>query len=263
MAKNIDKHEERATVTIYEQFIEDLKEKIGDTLTSAEIKDRLITKFNTNRGSINPAYYCYNRYNKGRAFNKNLFIYISRDAYRYVGENYPYTGQVLHRPKGAEDDFVVGEWDNGQLLLYKDKGTIGISQIKKLYEAYFEMLRYEMNVLGWKATESRHLIGRLGEFFCVLYTNGELSKVTNQHGYDVIKEGRRISVKTTAQDNGFIAINQNTFEQFDDFFVVQYKDDDLKLLFYGPKEEIPSLRPYGNKYEVDISSLKRIEKTLL
>ncbi len=29
------------------------------------------------------------------------------------------------------------------------------------------------------------------------------------------------------------------------------------------KEESPLLRPYGNKYEVDISSLKRIEKTLL
>ncbi|TKI79863.1 hypothetical protein FC701_30295 [Bacillus mycoides] len=135
--------------------------------------------------------------------------------------------------------------------------------MQKLYESYFEVLRYEINVLGWKATELRNLIGRLGEFFCVLYTNDELSKVTNQHGYDVIKDGRRISVKTTAQGKGFITINQNTFHQFDDFFVVQYKDDDLKLLFYGPKEEIPSLRPYGNNYEVNISSLKRIEKTLL
>lgn len=65
-------------MTIYEQFIEALKEKIGDILTSAEIKDRLITKFNTKLGSINPADYCYNRYNKGRAVNKNLFIYINK-----------------------------------------------------------------------------------------------------------------------------------------------------------------------------------------
>ncbi len=100
-------------------------------------------------------------------------------------------------------------------------------------------------------------------FFVSFTTNGELSKVTNQHGYDVIKDGRRISVKKTAQEKGFITINQNTFDQFDDFFVVQYKDDDLKLLFYGAKEEIPSLRPYGNTYEVDINSLKRVEKTLL
>ena len=60
---------------MYEQLIEALKEKIGDILTSAEIKDRLITKFNTKPGSINPADYCYNRYNKGRAVNKK-FIYI-------------------------------------------------------------------------------------------------------------------------------------------------------------------------------------------
>ncbi|HGH7174243.1 TPA: hypothetical protein ACJMKJ_001762 [Bacillus wiedmannii] len=250
-------------MTIYEQFIEALKEKIGDTVTFAEIKDRLITKFNTKPGSINPADYCYNRYNKGRAFNKNLFIYINKKTYRYVGENYPYTGLVFHKPKGTDFESVVGEWDNGKLLFYKDKDKIGISQIKKLYEAYFEMLRFEMNVLGCKATELRHLIGRLGEFFCVLYTNGELSKVTNQHGYDVIKDGRRISVKTTAQEKGFITINQNTFDQFDDFFVVQYKNDDLKVLFYGPKEELPALRSYGNTYEVDINSLKRVEKTLL
>lgn len=115
-----------------------------------------------------------------------------------------------------------------------------------------------MHVLGFQATELRHLIGRLGEFFCVLYTNGKLAKVTNQQGYDVKKESRRISVKTTAQDKGFISINKNTFDQFDDFFVVQYKDDDFKLLFYRPKEEIPLSRSYGNKYEISISSLKQI-----
>jgi len=253
--------EERIPLTIYEQIIEVLKEKKGETLTSAEIKDLLITKFNTNPGSIILSDYCYNRYNNGIAFTKHLFIYINRSTYRYVGENYPYTGLIFHKAKGAEFESVVGEWDKGKLQLYKDQSTIGISQIKKLYEEYLEMLRFEMNVLGCKATELRHLIGRLGEFFCVLYTNGELAKVTNQHGFDVIKDGRRISVKTTAQDNSFITINKNTFDQFDDFFVVQYKDDDFKVLFYGPKEEIPSPRTYGNKYEVTISSLKKLSNT--
>ena len=37
---------------MYEQLIEALKEKIGDILTSAEIKDRLITKFNTKPGVL-------------------------------------------------------------------------------------------------------------------------------------------------------------------------------------------------------------------
>ncbi len=251
-----------ALLTIYEQLKEALRERMGDTFTFAEIRDRLITKYNTNPSSIILSDYCYNRYNKGAIFNKHLFVYINRSTYRYVGENYPYTGLIFHKPKGADYEAVVGEWDNGKLILYPNKQiseqrTIGISQIQKLYENYMEMLRFEMNVLGCKATELRHLIGRLGEFYCVLYTNGELARVTNQHGFDVIKDGRRISVKTTAQDNSFISINKNTFDQFDDLFVIQYKDDEFKLLYYGPKEEIPSPRTYGNKYEVKISSLKR------
>ncbi|WP_078431831.1 DUF7225 domain-containing protein [Metabacillus halosaccharovorans] len=254
-------------MTIYEQLIEVLKEEKGNTLTSIEIREKLRTTFNTNPSSIILSDYCYNRYNKGIPFNKHLFIYINRSTYRYVGENYPYTGLIFHKPKGEEYESVVGEWDKGQLFLYEKDQTsehvlIGISQIKKLYEEYLEMFRFEMNVLGCKATELRHLLGRLGEFYCVLYTNGELAKVTNQHGYDVIKDGRRISVKTTAQDNSFITINKNTFDKFDDFFVVQYKDDDFKLLFYGPKEEIPTPRTYGNKYEVDIRSLKRLSRTM-
>ncbi len=254
-------------MTIYKQLIDVLQGQEGDTFSSIEIKERLITKFKTNPSSIILSDYCYNRYNNGVPFNKHLLIYINRSTYRFVGENYPYTGLIFHKPKVSESENVVGEWNNGKLLLYpKDQtfkqSNIGLSQIKKLYEEYMEMLRFEMNILGCKATELRHLIGRLGEFFCVLYTNGELAKVTNQHGYDVIKAGRRISVKTTAQDNSFITINKNTFDQFDDFFVVQYKDDDFRLLFYGPKEEIPTPRTYGNKYEVDISSLKRISKTM-
>ncbi|MCR6522139.1 DUF7225 domain-containing protein [Lysinibacillus capsici] len=253
-------------MTIYEQLLELLKEEKGNILTSKEVKDRLSKKFNTNLKSIILSDYCYNRYNKGISFNKHLFIYINRSTYRFVGENYPYTGLIFHNPKGAEFESVVGEWDKGQLLLYNEqtvnKGTIGISQIEKLYEEYLEMLRFEMNVFGCKATELRHLIGRLGEFFCVLYTKGELAKVTNQHGFDVVKNGRRISVKTTAQEKSFITINKNTFNQFDDLFVVQFTEDDFKILFFGAKEEIPSPRTCGNKYEVDISSLKRISKIL-
>ena len=87
--------------------------------------------------------------------------------------------------------------------------------------------------------------------------------MTNQHGYDVIKDGRRISVKTTAQEKGLSQSIKIHLTNSMTSSVVQYKDDDLKVIFYGPKEEIPSLRPYGNTYEVDIHSLKRVEKTLV
>lgn len=96
-------------LTIYEQLKEALKGKIGDILSIAEIKSILNSTFNTNLTSIILSDYCYNRYNNGILFNKHLFIYIDRSTYRYVGENYAYTGLVFHKPKGAKQEFVVGE----------------------------------------------------------------------------------------------------------------------------------------------------------
>ncbi len=252
-------------MTIYEQLLEVLKDKQGETFTPSEIKQLLMDRFNTNPGSIIVSDYCYNRFNNGIGFTKHLFIYIDKSTYKYVGEHYLYTGFIYHRPKGVKVELVVGEWINGKKEMYESPrensaNLISLAHIQHLYEEYVEMLRFEMNVLGCKATELRHLIGRIGEFYCVLHTKGELARETNQHGFDVMKNGRRISVKTTAQDNSFIAINKNTFALFDDFFVVQYIDDEFKLLFYGEKEKIPLARTYGDKYEVDIRALKKLLK---
>lgn len=41
--------------------------------------------------------------------------------------------------------------------------------IRKLYEEYNEILRYEMNVLKCKPSELRHLIGRIGELYCAMH----------------------------------------------------------------------------------------------
>ncbi|GGE79435.1 DUF7225 domain-containing protein [Priestia taiwanensis] len=253
---------------IYEQLREVLKGREGEIFSSSELKEMLVARFQTNRGSVIPSDFCYNRFNHGARFTKHLFVYITRSEYKYVGENYGYTGLIFHKPQGVGEEFVIGEWLNGELLLYeKDEvhcasvQKMGLGQIQHLYEEYIEMLRFEMKVLGCKATELRHLIGRIGEFYCVLHTKGELAKETNQHGFDVVKSGRRISVKTTAQENGFVTINSKTFDQFDDFFVVQYVKDDFKLLFYGPKEEIfPIMRTYGDTFELEISKLKKMDK---
>jgi hypothetical protein len=255
-------------MTIYEQLIKVFGNSKGEIFSYSEIKEMVVERFQANPVSVIPSDYCYNRFNNGIGFTKHLFVYITKSTYKYVGENYAYTGLIFHKPKGFEEELVVGEWLNGTLYLYEQDAIhlasvskISLAQIKNLYEEYIEMMRFEINVLGCKATELRHLIGRIGEFYCVLHTKGELAKETNQHGFDVIKNGRRISVKTTAQENGFVAINKNTFDKFDDLFVVQYVKDDFKLLFYGPKEEIvPIARTYGDKFEVDISALKKIKK---
>ena len=137
-----------------------------------------------------------------------------------------------------------------------------LSNIKELYEKYLALVRFEVQKLGVKPTEVRHLIGRLGEFYCALMIDGSISHVVNQHGFDVIsKTGRRISVKTTAQKTGFVAISANTLDQVDDLMILQYKDDHLHEVYFGDiNKAVSAARYYINvkKYELDISTAKRL-----
>lgn len=245
-------------LNIYEQLKYILEGQENTTFFTSEIKEKLVSTFGTNPSSIIVSDYCYNRYNKGINFDKHLFIYLNRSLYKYVGENFSYTGFIYHRSKKENYDSLVGEWQNGKYHFYPNEqlNEISTGQIKKLYEEYLMLLHFEIHVLGCKPTELRHLIGRLGEFYCAIHTNGTLAKETNQQGYDVVTNGRRISVKTTAQDSGFVSINKNTFEKFDDLFVAQYVNDELDVLFFEPKEKIPASRQYGNRYEIDLSAFR-------
>ncbi|WP_106496412.1 DUF7225 domain-containing protein [Lentibacillus sp. Marseille-P4043] len=257
-------------MTIYEQLKQSLSNRVNDIITPLEVKVQLKQQFGTNLNSVILSDYCYNRYNKGIRFDKHLFQYINRSSYKYLGENHPYTGLIFHKLKGSGEEVVVGEWKNGEKVIYEQSPAqsddpktqlenISNQQIMKLYEDYNEIFRNEMNLLNCKPTELRHLIGRIGEFICAIHTNGTLARQVNQHGFDVISGGRRISVKTTAQSEGFITINQNTFAGFDDLFVVQYAEDDFNIIYYGPKNDIPKIaRSYQGKYEVDISKLAGI-----
>ena len=89
-------------------------------MTSSQIKDMVSRKFGTNKNSVLPSDYCYNRTNKGISFSKHIFEMIDRDNYRYLGENYPYSGHVYHRPMRAAGDSIVGEWKNGRIIYMKD-----------------------------------------------------------------------------------------------------------------------------------------------
>lgn len=265
----LDKNTNSNKMNIYEQIKEVLKEGINELVKPSILKKMLKDSYGTNPNSIILSDYCYNRYNKGIPFNKHLFEYINRSSYRYIGEKYPYTGLILHQPKGYKKEIVIGEWIDGKKLLHKKTSNetyidnqneiISKNQIINLYNEYNRILRYELNLLDCKPTEVRHLIGRIGEFICALETDGMLARQPNQHGFDVTSNGRRISVKTTAQLTGFISINKNTFNNFDDFFVIQYINDNFKVVFYGAKEEVQKIsRVYGTKYEVDILRLKKL-----
>ena len=135
-------------------------------------------------------------------------------------------------------------------------------QIKILYEKYLELVDLEIREFGVKPTEVRHLIGRLGEFFCALETGGTLTHTANQHGFDVVSSsGRRISVKTTAQKTGFVPISAATLDKVDDVMILQFKDGALNIVYYGViLKAVEAARFYENvgKYELDISKARKL-----
>ncbi|ATR83077.1 hypothetical protein CS390_11210 [Pseudomonas sp. HLS-6] len=135
-------------------------------------------------------------------------------------------------------------------------------RIQQLFNKYLELIQLETAEFGVKPTEVRHLIGRLGEFYCALKVGGTLANITNQHGFDVIcKNERRVSVKTTAQKTGFVPIGKSTIDKVDDLMMIQYNEGGLSIIYYGPVSlAVEAARYYepDGKYELEISKARRL-----
>jgi hypothetical protein len=134
------------------------------------------------------------------------------------------------------------------------------SKFEQLFTHYEALLKIEAQEFGVKPTEVRHLIGRLGELYCLKHTGGKFAHHVNQHGFDVVApNGRRISVKTTAQHSGFVAISQSTSHLADDLMLLQYIEGNIQVLYYGPMTKaIAVSRIYEGKYEFDIKKSQSI-----
>lgn len=143
---------------------------------------------------------------------------------------------------------------------------ITFERIVALRDQYLNLIRLEVEEFGVKPTEVRHLIGRLGEFECAIIVGGTLAHRANQHGFDVIsKDGRKISVKATAQKTGFVAISEKTLHYADDLMLLQYVDGGLVTIYYGCiKNAVSVARIYSGvgKYELDISKAKTLARQL-
>lgn len=102
---------------IYEQIKKVVEARNGMVVTSGFIKRELNNRFGVNVNSVLPSDFCYNRVNDGINFKKGnwLFRYVERNAYEYLAENYPYTGEVVHKPYRSKTEKVVGHWVNGNL----------------------------------------------------------------------------------------------------------------------------------------------------
>jgi hypothetical protein len=76
----------------------------GAIFTRSKIINMVKTKHGINEGSIIPSDYCYNMQNVGKLADAslekfNIYEWISRGQYRYLGENYPYSGPVYSNPR--------------------------------------------------------------------------------------------------------------------------------------------------------------------
>lgn len=144
---------------------------------------------------------------------------------------------------------------------------ITADRIQQLYDKYMELIQLEIVEFGVKPTEVRHLIGRLGEFHCALKVGGTLAHLANQHGFDVIsRNGRRISVKTTAQTTGFVPIGKATIDKVDDLMIIQYRNGELSIVYYGPvgpATEAARYYDHVGKYELDISKARRLASVVI
>lgn len=93
--------------TIIEKF------GIGHIVTTSEIIDYLHSNRGINVGSIIPSDYCYNRINNGITVESpTVFEYVKHGTYKCLGENYPYSGVIYHKPRGSYE-FPIGHCVNG------------------------------------------------------------------------------------------------------------------------------------------------------
>ena len=110
---------------------------------------------------------------------------------------------------------------------------MALTQVQ-IIQSLGEAMNWLERELAWgvPATEQRHLIGRIGELYAALITNGQLALDVNQHGYDVVsKEGERISVKTTAKQDtgGHISFNESTLAYSDRVMVLFMNTAEMQI----------------------------------
>jgi hypothetical protein len=111
------------------------------------------------------------------------------------------------------------------------------------------ILQQEVEVFGVHATETRHLVGRIGELYACVITNGQMAPNTNQKGYDVVSStGEKISVKTTATTttSGGASFNLNTLDLVNRIMIMRINEDlEIEVLLDASISEAKELMHKG------------------
>ena len=105
--------------TIKQKVEKVFQNRVGEKFTRKEIIDLVVSAYpETNRGSVIPSDYCYNRINCGDKFDFHFFEWIDKAQYQCLGPKHPYTGSIFWRPKHQKQDMPVGEWKKGSYKLW-------------------------------------------------------------------------------------------------------------------------------------------------
>jgi hypothetical protein len=109
-------------MSAYDEMLAVCSKSNSQVFTAGEIFSLLEKRYpnkHRKRDSAQPSRYCYNRIRKGIPFDKHIFIYEEYNQYRFVGENYNYTGPVYFKKSETQekDKIKVGEWKNGKCTL--------------------------------------------------------------------------------------------------------------------------------------------------
>ena len=86
---------------------------VGELYTNKDIKHIITTK---KLSPDNPMAFTYNRWNKGMSKIQPYFEYVDRNSYKYIGSNNDvnYSGEIVHAPQGSNNQYLIGNWNQGQ-----------------------------------------------------------------------------------------------------------------------------------------------------
>lgn len=115
--------------------------KKGKSYSNSEIKDFLHGI--DNAGHDNPTALTYNQWNCGMPFICPLFEKVARGTYKYLGPDYPYTGDVYHSFKGRESQ-IVATWLNGDFE-FADQNVNNLAEYKEKYCSDNETIKSDPN----------------------------------------------------------------------------------------------------------------------
>jgi hypothetical protein len=122
--------------TIFQKFLNVFEGQEGEEFSRSGIIDRIVEEYpGTNRTSLIPSDYCYNITNKGIPFQQHIFEYLGQDRYKYLGQNYRYTGLIYWKGE------VVGEWSGGKIIRDpSDNPTLQSKSLKPSRENFWSLL---------------------------------------------------------------------------------------------------------------------------